>query len=654
MSNYDCSGWATRFDVRCSDGRTIRKEAFKHHDGARVPLVWNHSHNDPLNVLGHADLEYRDEGMYAYVKFNGTEAGKAAKEQVVHGDITQFSIWANHLKQKGGDVLHGMIREVSLVLAGANPKAFIDTVICHNDESGEVFEEEAVIYTGIDFELFHSDEEDVEVETNEESEEEIVEHGENETVEDVLNTLTEKQKNAVYFLIGQVADSVTAKHSDAADEEEVVEHGEDETVEDVFNTLTEKQKQVVYALIAKAKEDATAKHSDEESQGGNEIMKNNVFEGANETTNTGVLSHSDQTEILKLAKTTSVGSLRDAMAIYSEQNGLELKHGIDEIDQLFPEYKNLGPAAPEFIERDQGWVGTVMKGVHKSPISRIRTRQMDIRGNDLRAFGYNRDKNSGRKDVAGNMKLLKRTTDPQTVYRKDSLHRDDIVDITDFDVVEYQYKVMKQNLNEELALAFMIGDGRDDGDEHKISEDHIRSIFHDDELYAIHKTVDFAAAKAELQGTNTGANFSENYIVAETLVRDSLYAREDYKGSGNLEFFCTPHMLNVMLLSRDLNGRRIYNSKADVAAALNVSAIHTAEQFEGVTRTTKDGKTKKLLGIFVNLNDYQVGCTKGGEITKFSQFDIDFNLEKYLIETRLSGALVKIKSAIVLEEEVTA
>lgn len=638
MSNYDCSGWATRFDVRCSDGRTIRKEAFKHHDGARVPLVWNHSHNDPLNVLGHADLEYREEGMYAYVKFNGTEAGKAAKEQVVHGDITQFSIWANHLKQKGGDVLHGMIREVSLVLAGANPKAFIDTVICHNDESGEVFEEEAVIYTGIDFELSHSDEddeedvEDVEVETNEETDEEIVEHSDDETVEDVLETLSEKQKNAVYFLIGQVADNLTAKHNDES--EKVVEHNDCEDSE--------------------SEEDAAAKHSDEESQGGNEIMKNNVFEGANETTNTGVLSHSDQTEILKLAKTTSVGSLRDAMAIYSEQNGLELKHGIDEIDQLFPEYKNLGPAAPEFIERDQGWVGTVMAKVHKSPISRIRTRQMDIRGNDLRAFGYNRDKNSGRKDVAGNMKLLKRTTDPQTVYRKDSLHRDDIVDITDFDVVEYQYKVMKQNLNEELALAFMIGDGRDDGDEHKISEDHIRSIFHDDELYAIHKAVDFEAAKAELQGTNTGANFSENYIVAETLVRDSLYAREDYKGSGNLEFFCTPHMLNVMLLSRDLNGRRIYNSKADVAAALNVSAIHTAEQFEGVTRTTKEGKTMKLLGIFVNLVDYQVGCTKGGEITKFSQFDIDFNLEKYLIETRLSGALVKIKSAIVLEEEVKA
>lgn len=638
MSNYDCSGWATRFDVRCSDGRTIRKEAFKHHDGARVPLVWNHSHNDPLNVLGHADLEYREEGMYAYVKFNGTEAGKAAKEQVVHGDITQFSIWANHLKQKGGDVLHGMIREVSLVLAGANPKAFIDTVICHNDESGEAFEEEAIIYTGIDFELSHSDEddeedvEDVEVETNEETDEEIVEHSDDETVEDVLETLSEKQKNAVYFLIGQVADNLTAKHNDES--EEVVEHNDGEDSE--------------------SEEDAAAKHSDEESQGGNEIMKNNVFEGAKETTNTGVLSHSDQTEILKLAKTTSVGSLRDAMEIYSEQNGLELKHGIDEIELLFPEYKNLGPAAPEFIERDQGWVGTVMAKVHKSPISRIRTRQMDIRGNDLRAFGYNRDKNSGRKDVAGNMKLLKRTTDPQTVYRKDSLHRDDIIDITDFDVVEYQYKVMKQNLNEELALAFMIGDGRDDGDEHKISEDHIRSIFHDDELYAIHKTVDFEAAKAELQGTNTGANFSENYIVAETLVRDSLYAREDYKGSGNLEFFCTPHMLNVMLLSRDLNGRRIYNSKADVAAALNVSAIHTAEQFEGVTRTTKEGKTKKLLGIFVNLGDYQVGCTKGGEITKFSQFDIDFNLEKYLIETRLSGALVKIKSAIVLEEEVTA
>lgn len=636
MSNYDCSGWATRFDVKCSDGRTIRKEAFKHHDGARVPVVWNHQHNDVLNVLGHADLKYFDEGMRAYVKFNGTEAGQSAKEQVEHGDITQFSIWANHLRQKGGDVLHGMIREVSLVLAGANPQAFIDTVIKHSDESGEEFEEEAIIYFDSDVELFHSDEatedveeseevKDVKTEETETVETAEIEHSNDETIGDVFETLTEKQKNAVYTLIGQVADAVTAKHSDEEGTEDL-ERADDETV----------------------------RHNDEESQGGNETMKENLFEGKNETTNTGVLSHSDQVEILKLAKTTSVGSLRDAMEIYGEQNGLELKHGITEIEQLFPEYKNLGPAAPEFIERDQGWVGVVMKGVHKSPISRIRTRQMDIRGTDLRAFGYNRDKNDGKKDVAGNMKLLKRTTDPQTVYRKDSLHRDDIIDITDFDVVEYQYKVMKQNLNEELALAFMIGDGRDDGDEHKISEDHIRSIFHDDELYAIHKTVDFAAAKAELQGTNTGANFSENYITAETMVRDSLYAREEYKGSGNLAFFCTPHLLNVMLLSRDLNGRRIYNSKADVAAALNVSAIHTAEQFEGVTRTDKDGKTKKLLGIFVNLADYQVGCTKGGEITKFNQFDIDFNLEKYLIETRLSGALVRIKSAIVLEEEVTA
>jgi hypothetical protein len=316
---------------------------------------------------------------------------------------------------------------------------------------------------------------------------------------------------------------------------------------------------------------------------------------------------------------------------------------------LFPEFKDVKPGAPELLTNDQGWVGVVMQKVHKSPISRIRTRQADARIAELRAKGYEKGKE---KSVSGNIRLLNRTTDPQTIYRKDALNRDDIIDITDFDVVSYQYGIMRQNLNEEIALAVMIGDGREEGDADKIEETHVRSIYNDDELYTIHADVDIAAAKAELQGTNTGANFGDNYVYAEAIIRAALYSREKYKGSGTPDFYCTPHLLNVMLLARDMNGRRIYDSKADLAAALNVANIYTAEQFEGKTRKTKKGETKKLLGIFVNLADYQIGSTKGGEITKFNQFDIDFNQEKYLIETRISGALTKVYSAIALEEPV--
>lgn len=376
-------------------------------------------------------------------------------------------------------------------------------------------------------------------------------------------------------------------------------------------------------------------------------MKHNVFD-KEDTQDKDVLMHSDQEKILDLAKTKSIGSLRMALDLYAEQND-SLAHGIDNIESLFPEYQDVRPGAPELIQRDAGWVGMVMQKVHKSPISRIRTRQADIRDAALRGSGYQKGKE---KRNLGNMKLLKRTTDPQTVFVKDALHRDDIIDIVDFDVVAYQYNVMRGLLNEELATAIMIGDGRDDGDENKISQEHIRSIWLDDDLYTIHADVDVAAAKKELQGTNTGANFGDNYIYAEAIITASLYAREQYKGSGSLDFYCTPHLLNVMLLARDLNGRRIYESKADLAAALNVGEIHTAEQFDGKTRTTTDNKSKKLLGLFVNLTDYSMGATKGGQITQFNQFDIDFNQEKYLIETRPSGALTRVYSAIALEEPV--
>ena len=608
MDKFDFSGWATKANLKCSDGRIIRQDAFKDNDGQKVPLVWNHKHDDTTQVLGHALLENRDGGVYAYCKFNNTESGKTAKELVKHGDVDKLSIYANQLKQQGPNVIHGNIREVSLVLAGANPGALIEDVMMHSSDGDYILEDECIIHTGDYFEVI--DENAIEHSSEDEKKDEL-EHAEDKTMDE---------------------------NKDKKDGEE--------TVADVIDTMNEKQQTVMYALIAEAIEGNFDDNEDEDEEGGNEDMKHNVFE--NEENNTNVLSHADEATIIDMAKAPSVGSLQHAMEIYAEENSLQ--HGIDQIEQLFPEYKDVKPGAPELLERDQTWVGVVMNKAHKSPISRIRTRQADARAAELRAKGY---KKGNQKTLSANIKLLSRTTDPQTVYRKDELHRDDILDITDFDVVSYQYGIMRRNLEEDIAMAILIGDGRDDVDPDKISEDHIRSIWHDDELYTIHADVDIAAARAELQGTDTNKHFGDNYIYAEAIITAALYARERYKGSGSLDFFCTPHLLNVMLLARDLNGRRIYDSKADLAAALNVNAIYTVEQFEGKTRTAGEDQTKKLLGLFVNMADYQIGSTKGGEITRFNQFDIDFNKEKYLLETRLSGALTKVYSAIALEEPVT-
>lgn len=605
---YDCCGWATRANIKCSDGRTIMKNAFADCDGQTVPLCWGHNHDDPMRVLGHALLENREDGVYTYLKFNDTEQGQNAKLLVEHGDVNALSIYANKLKQQGGNVLHGAIREVSLVLAGANPGAYIETVLAH----GEEVDGEAIIFTGEEISLMHSDYD---------NEPDDISHADNggsgesngdKTVKEVFDTLTEDQKTAVYAIIGAIEDGA-------------LEDGDDEDDTD----------------------DDAAAHYD--LDGGEDFMKHNIFENGN-TAQDDVLTHEDQAAIIELAKSRSVGTLQDAIALYLEDNKETLAHGIDDIESLFPEYKDVYPGAPEKLTNDQSWVGTVMQKVHKSPISRIRTRQADVRSEDLRALGYVK---GSKKTEMPNIKLISRTTDPQTVYIKDKLERDDIIDINDFDVVNYQYDTMNMLLKEEIAKAILIGDGREDGDPNKIDETHIRSIWHDDELYTIHADVDITAAKAELQGTNTSANFGDNYVYAEAIITAALYSREKYKGSGSLDFYCTPHLLNVMLLARDLNGRRIYDSKSDLAAALNVGTIHTVEQFEGKTRTTKDGKEKKLLGLFVNLADYRVGSTKGGEITKFNQFDIDFNQEKYLIETRLSGALTRVFSAIALEEPVT-
>ena len=605
MSNYDFSGWATRHNLKCSDGRTIIKDAFKHNNGKVVPLVWNHQHDDPEFVLGHALLESRDEGMYAYCSFNDTEKAQSVKKQVEHGDIVALSIYANQLKQKGANVMHGMIREVSLVLAGANPGAYIDSIICHGDDSEDG---EAWIFMDKDLSSL---------------------------------SLGEEPKT-------EVVEETSLSHAEEAKNEK--EEGEqkmaeqDKTVKEVFEgamaKLSEEEQNVIYAIVG-----AAAEGNEDEGEDGD--MKHNLFD-QDERYNENVLTHADQTEIIKLAKSSGVGSLKAAIEAYSEQNSLA--HGIDGIEELFPDYKDVYPGAPERITNDMDWVNAVIKKMHKSPISRIRTRQADTRGVSLKAKGY---KKGEEKAYIGNIKLQNRTTDPQTIYVKDKLNRDDIIDITDFDVVKYQYDTMKEKLYEEIALAVMVGDGREDGDADKIEETHVRSIWNDDELYTIHVDVDLEAAKAKIQGTNTSLNFSENYILAEAIVEAALYGTEQYKGKGALDFYCTPHTLNVMSLSRDLNGRRIYDSKSDLAKALNVTDIYTAEQFEGLVRTTKDGKKKKLLGILVNLGNYSAGSTKGGEITQFSQFDIDFNQEKYLIETRMSGALTRIKSAIVLEEDVT-
>ena len=558
---YDFSGWATKNNLKCSDGRTILRDAFKHNDGQTVPLVWNHQHNDPLNVLGHALLENRESGVYAYCKFNETEAGKNAKMLVEHGDVTALSIYANQLKQKGGNVEHGVIREVSLVLAGANPGAFIDSILRH----GEASDEEGVIYTGENIELAHAEEK--------------------------------------------------------KEEEKEVADNKERTVQDVVDSMTEEQRNVMYALIGQALEGSDVKHSDENENGGDDEMKHNVFESENvQGANSNELTHAEMQAILKDGR--RYGSLRESC----------LQHGIEHIDEpgyLFPEFKNLN-REPEFVGRDMGWVGKVMSGVHRTPFSRIKSLQADIREDDARALGY----------FKGNLKkeevftLLKRTTDPQTVYKKQKLHRDDVLDITDFDVVAFIKKEMRMMLEEEIARAILIGDGRLPDSDDKIQDAHIRSIANEEELYCIKYDVVPAEDTAEAK--------------AKEMIRSALRARKDYKGSGEPTLFTSESVLTEMLLLEDNNGRIIYDSVAKLATAMRVKEIVTVPVMEGAQN---NDKTKNVLGIIVNLRDYNVGADKGGAVSMFEDFDIDYNAQKYLIETRCSGALIKPFSAIVLQED---
>lgn len=626
----DFSGYATRNDILCSDGRTIRKNAFAGNDGKKVPLIWMHDHTNPDAVLGHAILENRNDGVYAYCTFNDTEKGRIAKQIVEHGDVVSLSIWANKLKQIGGDVVHGVIRELSLVLAGANEGAYIDAVMAHS-EDGEVEDGLIINYDERTLILYHSDIKDEDENGVEDTN--IKEDEKSTSNEDVKEEKNNDQK-------GDQSMKDEMMHADNSGEK---------TVKEVFDTLNEEQKTVVYAMIGQALEDAGV-DEDDDSEGGNGTMKHNVFD-QEEMQMGNVLSHSDEEAIITLAKQSGVGTLKAAMNIYAEEN--QLQHGIfEDYEVLFPEYELLKKGEPETLERyDQSWVGPALRKIHKSPFSRIRTRQADARIAELKAKGY--QKKGDQKTVMNQITMIGRTTDPQTIYIKDDMHRDDIIDVTDFSVVDYQWKMMRRVLDETLVLAALVGDGRELDDPDKIKEVHVRPIWTDEELYTIHHDVDIEAARKELQGSNTSANFGENYIYAEAVITAALYSREKFKGTGTPDFYCTPHLVNVMLLARDLNGRRIYDSKADLAKALNVSSIVEVEQFEGKTRTTADGDTKKLLGLFVNLADYQFGSTKGGEITRFEDFDMDFNKQKFMLETRLSGSLTRVFSAIALEEPVS-
>lgn len=579
---YDFAGWATRNNVRCADGRTILRNAFKENDGQKVPLVWNHRHDDPYTVLGHALLENRDEGVYAYCKFNNTESGQNAKELVQHGDITSLSIYANRLQQDGGNVVHGVIREVSLVLAGANPKAVIANVIQH----GEELNDEAQIY--FDEPL-------------------VLEHACGDTKE---KTMVEDKKEEEKTMV---------------DEKKTSEN--EETIADVIATFNEKQKKVFYALIGQA---LSEKENDNESEEDNSV-KHNVFDRDDENQE-NVISHDDLQEVLKDAK--RCGSLRDSAIQHGLEDVQYLAHadyGVDPVDYLYPDARNV-TATPQMIQRNTAWVSKVMQGVHRTPFSRVKSLFANITGDEARARGYVK----GNRKLEEVITLLKRTTTATTVYKKQKMDRDDIIDITDFDVVAWLKGEMRGMLEEEIARAILVGDGRLSSSDDKINEMNIRPIWTDDDLYTIKAAV-------------TPASNSTAEDTAKLMVKQIVKARKDYKGSGNPTFFTTEDVLTDMLLIQDSTGRDIYDTEEKLRTKLRVKEIVTVPVMEGLTRTDSESKTRKLAGIIVNLDDYNVGADKGGAINMFDDFDIDYNQEKYLIETRCSGAMIKPYSAIAIE-----
>lgn len=625
---YDCSGWATKANMLCSDGRTIRKNAFEECDGKTVPVIWNHEHNDPNAVLGHAVLENRDNGVYAYISFNNTEAGQNAKILVQHKDVDRLSIWANKLKQMGGDVIHGVIREVSLVLAAANPGAVIDSVIAHGDST----DEEAIICCGeyivLDDELTHSDEGkkgETEVGTDNKEQKPAAKNDDEKTVADVFNTLTEEQKTVVYAMIGQALEEAGVNTDD--EDEKEVKHAasddstdSDETVADVFNTLTDKQKTVVYAMIGQALEDAGVDTDDVEhsEEGETDFMKHNVFDKETNTQDQEILTHSEFQEIIGEARRR--GSLKDAF----------LEHGITDIDTLFPDAQTIDKT-PGFIQRDNGWVAGVMAAVHKTPFSRVKSIFADITEDEARAKGYIKGKQ--KKDEV--FKMLKRVTTPVTVYKKQSLDRDDMLDITDFDMIPWLKGEMRMMLDEELARAFLFGDGRSTSAEDKINEQNIRPVWTDDDVYTV---------KSEIAITK--ATTAEEK--AQAFIKACIKSRKEYKGSGNPNMYMSEDMLTDCLLLEDKNGRVIYDTVEKLATRLRVNKIIPVPVMEGLSRI-KGANTHFLAGLYVNLTDYNVGTDKGGDVTMFDDFDIDFNKQKYLIETRCSGAMCKPYGAVAIE-----
>lgn len=587
--DYDFSGWATRNNIECSDGRTIMKDAFKDNDGQKVPLVWNHQHDDPNEVLGHALLENRDEGVYAYCKFNDTESGQTAKSLVLNGDVDKLSIYANKLKSNMNQVIHGCIREVSLVLAGANPGAYIDSVVVHAD--GAEDEEEGTIYT------------DEQISVN-------VEHSENKS--------EEKEET-------KMNDNSEIKHAET-------ETGE-KTVQEVFDTLTEEQKEVVYAIIGEAVEEAKndAEDEDEGEEEGEENMKHNVFD--NDNNSEDVLAHSEFVKSA-IADAKKYGSMRESFIAHAEEAGLEWNANND-FSPLFPDATNIN-REPVMVEKDNSWVAKVMAQVKHSPFSRVKNTLGRMDEATARAKGYIK----GSKKANIQMAVLNRVTTPTTVYIKNDIDRDDVIDITDFDVVAWQKKEMRKQLDKELALAMLLGDGRDVSDQYKINEQNIRPVVSDDDLYTIKYTV-----TEGVDYNNASNSHSGNDSVAKGIIRAALKARKEYKGSGRPTFYTTEDCLTDMLLIEDQNGRVIYDSIDKLATALRVSEIVTIPEMES---------RKDIYGIIVNLNDYTAGADKGGSINMFDDFDIDYNQMKYLMETRMSGALTQPYSAIVLKKAVAS
>ena len=575
----DFSGYATKNNLKCSDGRTIRANAFKSNDGQKVPLVWRHQHNEPSNVLGHALLENREDGVYAYGYFNNGPYASTARELIKHGDIRSLSIYANNLIQKGGDVFHGDIREVSLVLSGANPGAFIDNVYIRHGDDEEIVDDEAIIYTGVDISLQHGDDQAPVIEQNEEKDNTMAQGSDSEsdeTVQDVFDTLSDKQKQVVYYLIGQAVDGGDAQHSDEDDSD-------------------------------------TIEHDNEGDQ-----MFNNVFDRTDDSNDRRpTLSHEQLGEIFSDA--SRLGSLKESFLAHAGT------YGIDNIDYLFPDARNV-TNPPTFISRDMEWVSGVLSGTHHSPFSRIKSMAADITVETARARGYVKG-NLKKEEVFG---LLKRVTTPTTIYKKQKLDRDDITDITDLDVVAWLKAEMRVMLNEEIARAIFVGDGRDITSEDKIDETHIRPILTDDDMYAEHVL---------LPSTTTWKDIPDEFV----------RSRKNYKGSGSPKLYAPTGTLTELLLLKDSTGRRLYSTKAELASALLVSDIVEVPVFDGVTRTV-GAADRDLVGIIVNLSDYTIGADNGGNLSMFDDFDIDYNQYKYLIETRISGTLTLPKSALVLEK----